>query len=57
MHPHPELWLRGYGADRETHNHNVSWNDVDEQIDVFISTRIGITSETISDSAECYTGL
>ena len=37
-HPHPELWLRGYGTDKETLNHNVSnvsriiesWNDVDE---------------------------
>ncbi|KAK2553559.1 hypothetical protein P5673_025047, partial [Acropora cervicornis] len=35
-HPHPELWLRGYGTDKETLNHN-SWNDVDEQSDVFIT--------------------
>ena len=46
-HPHPELWLRRYGTNRETHNHNGSiiiesvWNDIDEQSDVFISTRIG----------------
>ena len=42
----PELWLRGYGPDKKTHNHNVlriieSWNDVDEQSDVFITTRTG----------------
>ena len=41
-HPHPELWLRGYGTDKETLNHNVSriiqsWNDVDERSDVFIT--------------------
>ena len=54
-HPHPELWLRGYGTDKETLNHNVSriiesWNDVDEQSDVFITTRTGAIKRKARDS-------
>lgn len=54
-HPHPELWLRGYGTDKETHNHNVSriiesWNEVDEQSDVFITTRTGAIKRKATDS-------
>ena len=45
-HPHPELWLRGYETDKETNNHEVrriieSWNDAEEQSDVFLTTRTG----------------
>jgi len=43
-HPHPELWLRGYDTDKETHivsRINESWNDVDEQSDVSITIRTG----------------
>ena len=54
-HPHPELWLRGYDAHKETHNHNVSriiesWNDVDEQSDVFITTRTGAVKRKATHS-------
>ena len=53
-HPHPELWLRGYGTDKETLNHNVSriiesWNDVDEQSDVFITTQTGAIKRKATD--------
>ena len=54
-HPHPELWLRGYGTDKETLNHNVSriiesWNNVDEQSDVFITTQTGAIKRNATDS-------
>ena len=45
-HEHPELWLRGYEADKEISNYDVAgvietWFDVDEQNDVFKTTRKG----------------
>jgi len=54
-HPHPELWLRGYATDKGTLNRNVSriiesWNDVDEQSDVFITTRTGAIKRKATDS-------
>ena len=54
-HPHTELWLRGYDTDKETHNHNISriiesCNDVDEQSDVFITTRTGAIKRYATDS-------
>ena len=59
-HPHPELWLRGYGTDKETLNHNVSriiesWNYVDELGGVFITTRTGAIKRKATDSETCST--